>query len=185
VTHTRVGYAGGTTRNPTYHAIGDHAETIQIEYDPTQISYADLLDLFWNSHTPTTRPWSRQYAYVIFYHNDDQKRQAEESLERMAAQTGEPIFTEIVPFSDFYLAEDYHQKYRLQQVPELLSEFRAIYADGTDFINSTAAARVNGYVGGHGTLASLQAELHQLGLSPEAEALLLDLVSSRDRQGLP
>ena len=65
---TRVGYAGGTTNNPTYRALGDHAETIQVDYDPTQISYEELLEAFWTSHSPTSRPWSRQYASIIFYH---------------------------------------------------------------------------------------------------------------------
>jgi peptide-methionine (S)-S-oxide reductase len=181
VIRTRVGYAGGTTVNPTYHALGDHAETIQIDYDPTQISYEELLEVFWTSHSPTTRPWSRQYASLIFYHNEEQQRLAVESKNRKGAETGDTVFTEIMPFSDFYLAEDYHQKYRLRQLPELMAEFEAIYPDSTDFVNSMAAAKVNGYAGSHGTLAALQAEIDGLGLSPAAQQRLLDLVSSWER----
>ncbi len=176
---TRVGYAGGTKANPTYHDLGDHSETIQIDYDPDQISYAELLDLFWDGHSPTSRPWSRQYASIIFYHDEEQKRLAEASLEREMARQGRPLFTEIVPFSQFTLAETYHQKFRLQQVPVLQQHVRTIFADDGQFINSTAAARVNGYAGGYGTLAALQAELDDLGLSPVAEEKLLELVSSR------
>ncbi len=64
---TRVGYAGGTKRNPTYYNLGDHTETIQIDYDPTYVSYRELLDIFWESHDPAARPWSRQYMAVVFY----------------------------------------------------------------------------------------------------------------------
>lgn len=176
---TRVGYAGGSKPNPTYYNLGDHSETVQIDYDPAQISYQDLLDVFWSSHTPAARPFSQQYASIIFYHNMEQKRLAEASRDREAARRGVSIYTEIVPFTEFYLAEAYHQKYRLQQTPDLFAEFRAIYPDDLDFVNSTAVARVNGYLGGYGTLEGLQAELDDLGLSPAAEERLLELVSRR------
>ncbi len=174
-----MGYAGGSKPNPTYHDLGDHSETIQIDYDPALISYQELLDIFWSSHSPTARPWSRQYASIIFYHDPEQKRLAEASLERQAAGLGSSIYTEIVPFDQFTLAETYHQKYRLQQDPALLREFRAIYPQDEDFINSTAAARVNGYLGGYGTLAALEAGIEDLGLSREAQEKLLEAVSSR------
>ncbi len=178
---TRVGYAGGSKANPTYYDLGDHSETIQIDYDPTQISYQELLDVFWSSHSPTARPWSSQYASIIFYHNEEQRQLAEAGREREAANRGAPIFTEIIPFSKFYLAEGYHQKYRLQQVPDLLGEFRAIYPEDEDFVNSTAVARVNGYLGGNGTVTALQAEIDDLGLSAAAKDKLLDLLSAWEK----
>jgi peptide-methionine (S)-S-oxide reductase len=138
-----------------------------------------LLDIFWSSHSPTARPWSRQYASIIFYHDEEQKRLAEASMDRQAASRGKPIYTEIVPLAKFYLAETYHQKYRLQQVAALVSEYRAIYPQDDEFINSTAIARVNGYIGGYGTLAALQAEIQDLGLSQTGQQTLLDLVSNR------
>lgn len=174
---TRVGYAGGTKEDPTYYSLGDHSETIQIDYDPTQISYQELLEVFWDSHSPTSRPYSRQYMSLIFYHNDEQKRLAEESRDREAAKAEGEIFTEIVPFSEFYLAEDYHQKYRLQQEPDLMAKFNAIYPTLKDFVDSTAAARVNGYVGGNGTLEALQAELEDLDLSPAESKRLLEMMT--------
>jgi peptide-methionine (S)-S-oxide reductase len=176
-----VGYAGGTFPKPAYSDLRDHSESIQIDYDPTQISYEELLDLFWNSHSPTTRPWSRQYASLILYHNEEQRRLAEASRDRQVAELGKPLFTEIIPYTEFYLAEDYHQKYRLQGERDLLEELRAIFPDDRDFINSTAVARVNGYLGGNGSLAQLQAEIGRLGLSPAAQEKLLDLVSARER----
>ena len=163
---TRVGYAGGTKENPTYRSLGDHSETIQIDYDPTQITYQQLLDLFWDSHNPTARPWSRQYASIIFYHSEEQRQLALETKEREAARHGSEILTEIVPFSNFYRAEDYHQKYRLRQVPRLIDAVQAIHPDADDWVDSTVAARVNGYLGGYGTLETVQSELENLGLSP-------------------
>ena len=173
-----MGYAGGSKANPTYRDLGDHSETIQIDYDPAQISFQELLDIFWSSHSPTARPWSQQYASIIFYHNQEQKRLAEASLDREAASLGNPIYTEIEPFAQFYLAETYHQKYRLQQDPALAREFRALYPQDEEFINSTATARVNGYLGGYGTLAALEADLEELGLSKETRQKLLELLST-------
>lgn len=178
---TRVGYAGGTTPSPTYHGIGDHSETIQIDYDPDRISYAELLAVFWDSHDPTSRPWSRQYMSIIFYHDEDQRRLAEATRDREAEARGRTVYTEIVPFSGFTLAEDYHQKYRLRHLPELLRELGAIYPEPSDLVNSTAAARVNGYVGGYGTLGALEAEIGDLGLSSAAQHKLLELVRARTR----
>jgi peptide-methionine (S)-S-oxide reductase len=160
VVRTRVGYAGGTTESPTYHNLGDHTETIQIDYDPTLISYGQLLEIYWDSHNPTVRPSSKQYMSIVFYHNSEQRELAMETKQLEEASSGRQIYTEIIPFSEFYLAEDYHQKYHLQQVPELMEELTAIYPNFTDFIDSTAVARINGYVGGHVTFEELQEQLN-------------------------
>lgn len=170
---TRVGYAGGTTPSPTYRSIGDHAETIQIDYDPTVITYAELLDLFWVNHSPTDRSATRQYASIIHYRNEKERLLAEETRKQQEEALGATLYTEILPLNTFTLAEDYHQKYYLQNRAELMSEFNAIYPNFEDFVNSTAAARVNGYLGYNGTIETLQAEIDQLGLSGEAQQTLL------------
>jgi methionine-S-sulfoxide reductase len=179
-----VGYAGGASADPTYHNLGDHTETIQIDYDPTQVSYEKLLEIFWGSHNPARRPWSRQYKAAVFYHSEEQKRLALESRDRVAARIKRKIHTEIVPFSEFYLGEAYHQKYQLQKDVDLMREFKSMYPEIEDFISSTAAARVNGYLGGHGSPAQLQAEFDSLGLSPAASAKLLETVNKRNRASL-
>ena len=115
---------------------------------------------------------------IIFYHDEEQKRLALETRDQEATRTGRQIFTEIEPFSDFYLAEAYHQKYRLRQDSVLVREFRAMYPNNDDFVNSTAAARVNGYVAGYGTLERLREELDRLGLSSESSERLLKIVSA-------
>lgn len=173
---TRVGYAGGDKKDPTYYNLGNHSETVQIDYDPTQISYEELLAVFWEAHNPTRRSPSRQYMSLIFTHNEEQRKLAQETKERDAAERGAEIVTEITPLSQFYLAEDYHQKYMLQQRETIMADFQRMYPDMEDFIASTAAARVNGYLGGYGTRASLQRDLDGFGLSKTAEEALLRAV---------
>ena len=173
---TRVGYAGGTKKNPTYHSLGDHSESIQVDFDPLQISYEKLLEIFWAAHDPTARSWSRQYKAAVFFQNDAQQKLAIETRDREAARRKTKILTEMVPFTGFFLAEGYHQKYYLRQNPDLLKEFTAMYPQEGEFINSTAAARVNGYLAGYGTAENLLNEVGSLGLSPEERKKLLDRV---------
>lgn len=178
---TRVGYAGGTKKNPTYHSLGDHTETIQIDFDPEKIPYERLLDIFWASHDPTSKSWSRQYKAVIFYHDEEQKKLAAATRDRLAAKLGTKIHTEILPYEGFYLAEPYHQKYRLRSVRDIMAEYSAMYPLDDDFVNSTAAARVNGYLGGYGSPELVKSEIGELGLSPGASKKLLDIVATRRR----
>ncbi len=178
---TRVGYTGGTKQNPTYYRLGDHTETLQIDYDPARVTYAQLLDRFWNSHNPTRRSWSRQYKAAVFVHNGEQERLALETRDQLAGEkTGRffnrNIHTEILTAETFYLAEDYHHKYLLQHSPKLWSEILDIYRDPAGWINSTAAARLNGYVGGYGTMAQLDEEIDSLGLSAAGQEELRTIV---------
>jgi hypothetical protein len=163
--------------------MGNHTETVQIDYDPTRLSYQKLLEIFWSSHTPTSQAWSQQYKAAVFFHNEKQKRLALESMKGQMAKTKGKIHTEIIPASEFYLAEAYHQKYQLQQDRELLKEFRAIYPATDEFINSTAAARLNGYLAGHATSAKVKEELPDLGLSPEANRRILNVVEKQNKGG--
>jgi peptide-methionine (S)-S-oxide reductase len=181
---TRVGYAGGSTPDPTYRSIGDHSETIQIDYDPTQITYSELLEVFWNSHNPRGPSISRQYASIIFYHDEGQQQLAEQSIAERTAAAGK-LWTELLPAGDFYWAEDYHQKYQLRGQRDLLAELTQIYPNPQDFANSTAAARLNGYLGRNGSLEQLEAEIDSLGLSEAAQQRLRDIVSARQGTGVP
>ncbi len=119
---TSVGYMGGHLKNPTYEDVctdtTGHAEVIQVEYDPSKISYRKILDIFWNNHDPTTLnrqgpDIGKQYRSAIFFHTAEQQKDALESkdeLERSGKYT-KKIVTEIVPATEFYKAEDYHQQY--------------------------------------------------------------------------
>ncbi|WP_152054342.1 peptide-methionine (S)-S-oxide reductase MsrA [Tautonia marina] len=122
VTDTAVGYTGGHTERPTYEAVctdqTGHAEVVQVDYDPDQVGYDRLLEVFWSIHDPTQRDgqgWDlgSQYRSAIFYHDEEQRKAAEASKEQLQAsgRLGQPIATEIVPASTFWRAEEYHQRY--------------------------------------------------------------------------
>jgi len=116
VVSTRVGYSGGTTQNPSYRVMGDHIESVEVEFDPAQVSYEKLLDVFWSSHDPTQLnrqgpDVGSQYRSAIFFHSPEQEAQAIASRERAQANFGRPIVTEITPAREFWPAEDYHQRY--------------------------------------------------------------------------
>ncbi len=167
VVKTRVGYAGGTKQNPTYRSLGDHTETVQIDYDPEKVTYSDLLDIFWNDHDPTTRR-TTQYMTMIFYHDGEQKKFAVKSKKQMQERLDGEVKTEIVKYSKFYLAEDYHQKYQLSRSRRLYSAFKSIYPDIKDFVDSTAVARANGLVSGKGDIDIVD----KLGLNEEGKELI-------------
>jgi peptide-methionine (S)-S-oxide reductase len=114
---------------------------------------------------------------LVFYHDETQRELAVKTKEQQEAERG-TIFTEIVPAGTFYPAEDYHQKYYLRNARDLMHAFSAIYPDGDDFAASTAAARVNGYLGGNGTCEQLQEELYSLGLTPAGQDKLKQTVCS-------
>ena len=119
---TTVGYSGGHTVNPTYKEVctdgTGHAEVVRVKYDPSKISYDDLLDVFWRVHDPTTAnrqgpDVGSQYRSVIFYHSDQQRKDAEQSRQRQdgSGRHCGSIVTEILPAREFYEAEEYHQRY--------------------------------------------------------------------------
>src|SRR5258708_30758882 len=122
VTDTAVGYAGGTLQNPTYKDVctdrTGHAEVVQVTFDPAELSYDELLDVFWQVHDPTQLnrqgpDLGKQYRSVIFFHSPEQETAARKSKEKAQAsgRFSRPIVTEISPASTFYRAKEYHQRY--------------------------------------------------------------------------
>lgn len=122
VVSAAVGYSGGSHENPTYEDVctgrTGHTEAVQLEYDPSTVTYEQLLDVFWNIHDPTTPnrqgpDVGSQYRSAIFIHDDEQEAAAMASKEKLdgSGRLPNPIVTEIAPASSFYRAEDYHQKY--------------------------------------------------------------------------
>ena len=122
VVSTRVGYSGGSSKNPTYKDVcsgrSGHAEVVQVEYDPSKTSYEELLDVFWSVHDPTQLnrqgpDVGTQYRSAIFFYNAEQEaaaKAAKAHLEK-SGRHRKPIVTEIIPASEFYVAEEYHQQY--------------------------------------------------------------------------
>ena len=172
-----MGYAGGSTADhPTYTRIGDHIETLEVEFDPQRVSYQELLQAFAEGHDPTRRPWSRQYKSALMPLGESQLREARALVEDLARETGETIHTLIIPDAQFFPAEDYHQKYYLQSHPQLYQEVRKSYPSFQEMIDSGRVARINGYLGGFGQPVQLEEEASDLGLSPGALEALREVV---------
>jgi len=150
ILRTRVGYAGGIKENPTYGNIGDHTETILLEFNPEKISYSKLLEIFWDNHHYSTENKKNQYASRIFYSSEEQKNQAEKSKIKM--QKGEKVATKIQQLN-FTVAEDYHQKYRLRH-SKMMENFSEMTQD--QFRDSPLAAKLNGYAAGYLNLKGIK-----------------------------
>lgn len=148
VVRTRVGYAGGTKRDPTYHALGDQTEAVQVEFDPDEITYADLLDVAFRTHSPRHQTRKTQYQHILFTATQSQRETLEEYLAANGFTAG-GIETRIEPLGEFYVAEDYHQKHSLQSRPRLLDAFESAEYDDEALRESPAAATLNGHAGGH------------------------------------
>jgi peptide-methionine (S)-S-oxide reductase len=143
------GYSGGSTKNPTYEQICNgntgHAEVIQVTFDPAVITFPELLEVFWQTHDPTTKnrqgnDIGSQYRSAIFYHSEEQHRLAEEYKKKLDASGAfrAPIVTEITAFKEFYPAEDYHQNYFARNpnqaycnavIPPKLDKLKKVFAD--------------------------------------------------------
>jgi methionine-S-sulfoxide reductase len=143
------GYTGGTVENPTYEQVctgsTGHAEVVQVTYDPAVITFPELLEVFWRTHDPTTlnrqgADSGTQYRSAVFYHTEDQKKQAEHYKQKLneTKAFGDPVVTEITKFEKFYPAEDYHQEYNAANpeagycrmvIQPKLEKFRKAFAD--------------------------------------------------------
>ena len=157
--------------------MGDHSETLQIEFDPELITYEKLLSLFWKAHDPTWSSQSRQYRAALFYHGKSRRglrwNPERGSRQGMAGKSARMFF----PFRTFTGPRTTTRNTICRQDRILMGDFRAIYPEVRAFTDSTAAARVNGYLAGYGSRTALQHDLDLLRLSPEGRKRLLDSVS--------
>lgn len=153
-------------------------ETIQLDFDPVEIRYEELLQMFFHNHSPEYNIMVRQYASAIFYHDEEQRKQAEAALQREEAAQGCKLYTQVLPYEKLYIAENYHQKYYLQMVELLKNDLRKNYASFRELVDSTAAARINGYVKGQGSTKQLLQEIDGFGLSDKGRKRLLEIVDS-------
>ncbi len=157
-----MGYCGGTKAHPTYHSLGDHSESIQIDFDPKIIGYAQLVQEALAQGNFGGQAFSRQYRSAIFYHSPEQK----EVAKKAGCQSLEPVGT-------FTRAEDYHQKYYLQQ-SKLVKDFYAMFPGDLAFTDATATMRANAIVAGHLSRPQIESLLPQMGVSEAtAKGLLL------------
>ncbi|MDQ3023898.1 MAG: peptide-methionine (S)-S-oxide reductase [bacterium] len=175
---TRVGYSGGDKKNPTYYSLGDHTESIEIDYDPNKVSYTQLLELFWNMHNPVRPSYSQQYKSAVYFHDAEQEQAAREVKARIEKSLSAKLTTELLPLKKFYLAEDYHQKYYMRQYGSFSTAYEMLYPQLDDFINSTAVARINGFVGGSGDIKLLEEEIDDYGLDAYSQEALLNIAKN-------
>jgi peptide-methionine (S)-S-oxide reductase len=165
VVRTRVGYAGGTKPDPTYHALGDHTEVVQVDYDPAVLSFTDLLDHVFRAHDPYNQPRRTQYQHVVFTGSPAQQ----DALDGYLVAAGldrDAIETRIEERSRFYPAEDYHQKHSLRARPSLLTPFEEAGYDDTAIRESPAAAALNGHAAGEASGVSEALGLTDDGTAP-------------------
>jgi peptide-methionine (S)-S-oxide reductase len=154
VVRTRAGYAGGAKANPDYHSVGDHAEALEVEYDPGAISFERLLEIFWANHDPTQvlgqgpdvgaqhrSATGAHFRSVIFTQTDEEAAVALKSKQAEQAKLGAEITTEIQPLRAFYPAEAEHQKLELRRKPQLLQ----LLGSDEDLTSSVLATKLNGY----------------------------------------
>lgn len=148
VVRTRVGYAGGTKPDPTYHALGDHTEALQIEYHSERLSYTDILDVVFEGHDPNRQTRKRQYQNAVFCGTEARRKAVEAYLEA-DGRSADAIETRIERLSRFHPAESYHQKYSLRSRPSLLEPFEEAGYGDEELRESPAAAKLNARAAGH------------------------------------
>ena len=170
VWRTAVGYAGGRSPSPDYSDIGDHTEAVWVEYDPQTVSYGQLLELvlFWQSTSPC--PHSR-HASCVFVGNEAERRLAQAAVDRSCLYCDHRA--RILPLKAFYRAEAWCQKYHLRAAEGLFQGLLDFYGTEEELLRSTAAARLNGFLGQSNVCMPESPELY--GLCPDALTVLQDL----------
>lgn len=169
VVSTRVGFSGGSLENPSYSAIGDHVETVEVVYDPATISYEKLLSHFWKHHNARAKPIFRQYASAIFCLSDEELEKAKAERKLWQVSTGEEkILTAVLDLQKFYPAGQHHQKYYLQQDSVLADSLPS----GEGRLRSLLATKLNAVAGRAGERESLEQQLKALGIDQKARELL-------------
>ncbi len=168
VLHTRVGFTGGRTPDPVYEDYGDHVETVEVTYDPEILSFSDLLEHFWTHHNSRAKPVFGEFASACFTTKAEQQALAlsrQEAVRKTGRET--PVHTAILPLTIFYPAEDFHQKYYLQQDPDLLDQLPV-----RDRLSTPIATKLNALAGRAGDRRQLSESLIPLGIRPEQSEVL-------------
>lgn len=185
VVRTRVGYAGGTVPDPTYRRMGDHTETVDIEFDPHILPLETILKLFWDNHKPVNINGykDRQYQSLLLYRDERQKEAMASAAALRQPANGEPpddpdARTEIAPFRTFYEAEERHQKYYVKRYPDAVRKLGELYRfDPSGGLGSTLAARLNGVAKGYANARAVREEIATWPASPEQKRLLLGTIA--------
>jgi len=152
--------------------MGDHSESLEIEWDPEQTNYEALLEIFWTTHNPTQKS-CRQYMSGIWYHNKEQLDVIKKSMEKHSKLLKRPIVTVVEPAGPFTPAENYHQKFELQRDRRLME---SLHLSDKDLEISHVATRLNGYSAGHGTYEDLEKEIDTFNLDTDTANYVRNMV---------
>lgn len=170
VVRTRTGYAGGMLPDPTYRHMGDHSETVELEYDPKILTYEEILRVFWDNHNPVNINGykGRQYQSMLLYRTPQQKNAIDRALKERRESGKDELATEVHPFTVFYSAEVKHQKYYLKRHPDAVDKLLKLYPSIQAMDQSALAARLNGLAKGFTNRSRILEEVKNWRM-PEAE----------------
>ncbi|AZN41868.1 peptide-methionine (S)-S-oxide reductase [Paenibacillus albus] len=178
IIRTRVGYAGGTLDQPTYRQLGDHTETVEMDYDTRILSLENVLDIFWSNHNPVNINdyKGRQYQSLILYRDQNQLDVIQKVMKKREEQGKGKPDTELASFNRFYPAEDRHQKYYLKRYPSAIEELSKLFPSPQELTNATLAARLNGLAKGYTNLRTILDEIHTWPISEDEKGNLHQLI---------
>ncbi|REK74283.1 peptide-methionine (S)-S-oxide reductase MsrA [Paenibacillus paeoniae] len=180
VIRTRVGYTGGQSAQPTYRNLGDHTESVQIEFDSSIRSFEELAAYFWEHHNPVNINGyrGRQYHSLLLYENESQRTAIDRVLlDRERRGYARPD-TDIVLYSNFYSAEERHQKYYLKRYAQAVESLSARYPSHSQLNDATVAARLNGLAKGYTSMERIKNEIEAWRISDAEKSDIIDLISS-------
>lgn len=177
VIRTCVGYAGGKELDPTYRDIKDHTEVLKVDYDDGIVSYKELAEVFFNSHSIDFPVLNNQYKSLVLYKEDSEYDTIMQLISQIRDMKKIDVYTDVQRLDIFYPAENYHQKYYLQNTMDIMIEFEKKYPKFKDFVNATDSARVNGYIKGYGDVNRLEKDSY-IDLSDRGIYRLKQIVSS-------
>jgi peptide-methionine (S)-S-oxide reductase len=178
IIRTRVGYAGGTLDHPTYRQLGDHTETVEMDFDTRIIPLENVLDVFWSNHNPfnINEYKGRQYQSLVLYRGQIQLNVIQKVMKMREEQGKRKPDTEIAPYNRFYPAEDRHQKYYLKRYPNAIQELSNLFPSPQELTNATLAARLNGLAKGYTNLHTILDEIRTWPISEEEKGNMLQLI---------
>lgn len=178
IIRTRVGFAGGTKDNPTYRQLGDHTETVEMDFDSGIVSLETILNVFWSYHNPVNINdyKGQQYRSLVLFRNPIQHSVIREVM-RTSEEQGKGILdTEVAPYTGFYPAEDRHQKYYLKRYPDAINKLRTFFPTDEELTNATLAARLNGLAKGYTNLEKIINEIRTWQISREEQEEIIHLI---------
>lgn len=178
ITRTRVGFAGGTTDNPTSRQPGDHTETVEMDFDSGIVSLETILKVFWSRHNPVNINdyKGRQYRSLVLFRDPIQYNVIREVMNNIKEQGNGIPDTEVAPYTGFYPAEDRNQKYYLKRYQDALDKLRTLFPTDEELTNATLAARLNGLAKGYTNIEKIINEIRTWQISNEEQEEIIHLI---------